>query len=61
MFLFLSSALGQQLLVPEFTPESVTDFTVTYMMYDQLLRDMRARGMEPIDGDSIRSSHSTTL
>lgn len=55
--LLLNSVMAQQLLVPEFTPESVTDFTVSYMMYDQLLRDMRALGMEPIDGDTLRQTH----
>jgi hypothetical protein len=55
----LTSAAAQDVntvLLPEFTPESVSDIAVGYMVYDQLRRELHARGITVIDGDQLRES-----
>ncbi|MED5373621.1 MAG: hypothetical protein VX899_21565 [Myxococcota bacterium] len=47
---------GGALLVPEFTAVSVSDISIAFMLYDQLLQDLEARGMDPIDGAELSVS-----
>ncbi len=50
----LASA-AQDVLVPEFTPGAAEDFGVSFLIYDALVSELRARGVDVIDAEGIRA------
>jgi len=53
---FFTAALAQDVntvLLPDMTPESVSDYSVAIMLTDQLRRDLEARGLTVVGGPAL--------
>ncbi len=50
----LAPAWGAEVLVPEATPTSMADFSVSYMVYGLVVSAVEKQGLDVDDGDEIR-------
>ena len=50
-----ADAREQDVLVPEFTPATISDFAISYLVYNSMVETLRARGVDVVDAEEIRA------